>query len=427
MRKLTAVFLILLLLAGCTSAGPVNSGPASPPVSPDGTSTPAPTPPPTPEPTPTPPPEPITATLTIAGDAMCHAPYNHYNEATGEYDFTPVFRYAKPWVEAADLAVVNLETTLSGPGSDPANPDYTGYPMFNTPDTFAYALKDAGFDLFSTTNNHSLDRYFRGLCRTLDVLDEAGIPHVGTYRTQEERDRNNGIVVMDCGGISIAFLAYTYGTNGIPVPDDSPWAVNIFNIDYLTYLSEFDTELVAADMAAARALGCDLIAVIMHWGNEYHLEQNAYQERHARTLIDLGADLVLGGHPHVLEPYEFVTTEAGNTGFVCYSLGNFVSGQVYEYTDTTVLLNLELKKDLVTGETTVEGVSYVPFLMLYNKYHEGGIVLLDVYSAMAEYESGENDLITGDVYARLVKALSDCHMVLGEEGDIQAPGRAPET
>ena len=424
MRKLTAFLLIFVLLAGCTPAGPTGDDLSSPSVSPVETSTPDPTPTPTLEPTPTPPPEPITATLTIAGDAMCHAPYNHYVEATGEYDFTPVFRYAKPWVEAADLAVVNLETTLSGPGADPANPDYTGYPMFNTPDSYAYALKDAGFDLFCTTNNHSLDRYFRGLSRTLDVLDEAGIPHVGTYRTEEERNKNNGIVVMDCGGISIAFLAYTYGTNGIPVPSDSPWAINIFNIDYLTYLSEFDTELVAADMAAARALGCDLIAVIMHWGNEYHLEQNGFQERHARTLIDLGADLVLGGHPHVLEPYEFVTTEAGNSGFVCYSLGNFVSGQTYEYTDTTVLLNLNLKKDLVTGETTVEGVSYVPFLMLYNKYHEGGIVLLDVYSAMAEYESGENDLITSDVYARLEKALSVCHTVLGAEGDSQA--QAPE-
>ena len=420
MRKITALLLVFVLLAGCTSAGPVGSSPSSPSISPTESSTLAPTPSPTPEPTPTPPPEPITATLTIAGDAMCHVPNNHYVSETGEYDFTPVFRYAKPWVEAADLAVVNLETTLSGP-------EYSGYPRFNTPDSYAYALKDAGFDMFCTTNNHCMDKGFSGLTRTLDVLDEAGIPHVGTYRTQEERDRNNGIVVMDCGGISIAFLAYTYSTNGLPVSEERDWSVNRFNSDYLTSLSTFDEELVGADMAAARDLGCDLIAVIMHWGWEYHLEPNAYQRRLTDTLIDMGADLVLGGHPHVLEPYEFVTTEAGNSGFVCYSLGNFVSGQVYEYTDTTVLLNLELKKDLVTGETTVEGVTYIPFLMLYNKHAEGGIVLLDVYSAMAEYESGENDLITGTVYNRLEKALSDCHMVLGEEGDIQAPSQTPET
>ena len=424
MRKLTALLLIFVLLTGCSSAGPVESGLPSPSGSPVETSTPAPTPTPTPEPTPeptpTPPPEPITATLTIAGDAMCHEPVTGYVAATGEYDFTPEFRYAKPWVEAADLAIVNLETTLAGP-------EYSGYPRFNTPDAFAYALKDAGFDLFCTTNNHCMDKGFSGLTRTLDVLDEAGIPHVGTYRTEEERAENSGIVVMDCGGISIAFLAYTYSTNGLPVSDERPWSVNRFNTDYMTSMSTFDAELVEADMAAARELGCDLIAVIMHWGYEYWLKPNEYQQRLTDTLIDLGADLILGGHPHVLEPYKFVTTEAGNSGFVCYSLGNFVSGQKYEYTDTTVLLNLDLKKDLVTGETTVEGVTYIPFLMLYDKKHEGGVVLLDIYSAMAEYENGENDLITSAVYSRLEKALSDCHMVLGEEGDIQAPAGEPES
>lgn len=367
---------------------------------------------------PTPEPEPIVATLTVAGDAMCHMPQvnDAYVEETGEYDFTPMIRYAKPWVEQADLAIANLETTFAG------GPDYSGYPAFNTPDALASALLDAGFDLVSTTNNHSLDKGYSGLERTLDVLDEVGLAHVGTYRSQEERDENSGIVVADCGGISIAVLAYSYGTNGIPVPSGKEYCINLFNTDYATTMYTLDTELLEADMAAARELGCDLIAVVMHWGVEYQLQPNSYQESVAETLIDLGADLVLGGHPHVLEPYEFVTTEAGNTGFVCYSLGNFISSQVYEYTDTTVLLNLTLEKDPTTGETTVTDVGYVPFYMLNKGQKINGerMVLLDVYAAMAEYESGDTSTVTSTVYADLQTALENCHTILGEEGDIQA-------
>ncbi|MGM9606767.1 MAG: CapA family protein [Oscillospiraceae bacterium] len=417
MRKLLALLFALLLLSGCTSSEPsADAVPPSQEVTPSVSA--APTPTPTPNPTPTPPPEPITATLTVAGDIMSHMPQTNdaYVAETGTYDYSPMLRYARPWVEAADLAVGNLETTFSG------GPNYSGYPAFNTPDELGVALKDMGFDLLSTTNNHSLDRGFSGLERTLNTLDSIGLSHVGTYRNQEERDSNHGIVVADCGGISIAFLAYSYGTNGIPVPSGKEWCINLFNTDYATTMSTPDTALLESDMAAARALGCDLIAVVMHWGIEYRLTPNTYQQQMAETMIDLGADLVLGGHPHVLEPYEFVTTEAGNTGFVCYSLGNFISSQTYEYTDTTVLLNLELKKDLVTGETTVESVSYVPFYMLNKGQKINGerMVLLDVYAAMEEYESGDKTTVTDAVYQKLQKALNDCHTILGAEGDLQA-------
>lgn len=411
MRKLLSLALALILLTGCA---PVSQADAP---APEATASAPAEPTPTPTPTPTPEPEPIFAALTVAGDVMSHMPQTNdaYVEETGEYDYTPMLRYAKPWVEAADLAVANLETTFSG------GPNYSGYPAFNTPDALGYALKDAGFDLLSTTNNHTLDRRFSGVERTLDVLDEIGLAHVGTYRTQEEREENSGIVVMDCGGISIAFLAYTYGTNGIPAPEGKEWCINLYNTDYTTNMVTLDTELIEADMAAARALGCDLIAVIMHWGIEYRLTPNSYQQELADTLIDLGADLVLGGHPHVLEPYEFKTTEAGNIGFVCYSLGNFISSQTYEYTDTTVLLNLDLKKDLVTGRTTVTGASYVPFYMLNKGQKINGerMVLLDVYAAMAEYESGDTTTVTDAVYKKLQKALEDCHTILGAEGDLQ--------
>lgn len=211
MRKLLPFLLVLLLLTGCPSTDGTLEA-VSP--SPEASAAPEPTPTPTPAPTPTPPPEPVTATLTVAGDVMSHMPQTNdaYVAETGEYDYSPMLRYAKPWVEQADLAVANLETTFSG------GPNYSGYPAFNTPDALGYALKDMGFDLLSTTNNHSLDKGYSGLSRTLDVLDEIGLPHVGTYRTQEERDENNGIVVADCGGISIAFLPTRTAPTAFPPP-----------------------------------------------------------------------------------------------------------------------------------------------------------------------------------------------------------------
>ena len=409
MRKLLALALVLTLLCGCSA----HKGP-------DISATPEPTPTATPEPTPTPPPEPITATLTVAGDIMLHHPQQSqtsYDATTGTYDYTGMIRATKPWLEKADYAIGNFETTFAG------GPNYSGYPAFNSPDELGYALKDAGFDLMCTTNNHSLDRGFSGLVRTLDTMDKIGLAHVGTYRTQEERDANNGIVVADCGGISIAFLAYTYGTNGIPVPSGKNFSVNLFNIDYTTSLCTPDTARLEADMAVARELGCDLIAVMMHWGVEYQTKQNAYQEQMAETMIDLGADLVLGGHAHVPQPYEFVTTEAGNTGFVCYSLGNFVSNQSWDETDTTVLLNLELKKDLVTGETTVEDVNYVPFMMINvpkMNWSNPYIGLVDIYAGMKAFKDGNYSVVYNqNIYNELQTALNDCHRILGTEGDFQ--------
>ena len=370
---------------------------------------PTPTPVPTPSPTPTPPPTPIVATLAVAGDIMSHMPQTDdaYVAETGEYDYRPMIRYAKDQLSAADYAVGNLETTLSG------GPNYSGYPAFNTPDALAYALKDAGFDLLSTANNHSVDRRFDGLSRTLDVLDEAGLAHVGSYRTQEERDEHSGVYLADVGGIKVAFLAYTYGTNGIPVKEDKDFSLNRFNVDYTTYMSTPDTELMSADIAAAKAMDPDLIAVIMHWGVEYQLKQNSYQDQVNAWLKEQGVDLVLGGHPHVLQPYVWE-----NGDFTCFSIGNFISGQKYEYTDTTVVYELELTRDPFTGETEVTDVSYTPYLMLNRGSGAAErFLLLDCYRALEDYENGNPENLSKAVVDKLHKAIADCHMVLGESAD----------
>lgn len=348
------------------------------------------------------PPEPTVAVLAVCGDAMSHMPVTNDAWNGERYDYARIMAAAGPYVEAADYAVVNLETTLSG------GPPYSGYPAFNSPDDLAYDLKVLGFDLCLTANNHSLDRGFSGLSRTLDVLDGAGLAHVGTSRTQEERNRS--IVTADVGGVSVAFLGYTYGTNGIPIPQKHPYAINVFNTDYLTTLSKPDWDRLAADLEAARAMETDLIAVMVHWGLEYKLEQNRYQEELADFLFENGADMVLGGHSHVPQPMELRTLPDGRQGFVCYSLGNFISSQTKPNTDTTAVLTLTLTRDNETGEAQVTDYAYIPMYMLHRA--EGAsprFELVDIHAALDSGETGEA------LRQKLSKALETCRSVFGEE------------
>ncbi len=410
MQRILSLLLGLALLAGCGRELPASGGVQDPPAAapeevlaePEETPVEVPEEPSEPES-----PAPTTATLAVCGDAMSHMPVTNDAWDGEKYDYVRVMSGAKSRVEAADYAVVNLETTFAG------GPKYSGYPAFNSPDGMAQGLKDLGFDLCLTANNHSLDKGWSGLSRTLDVLDETGLAHVGTSRSQEERDAN--LVVADVGGISVAFLGYTYGTNGIPVPKDHPYCINVFNTDYLSGLRELDRDRLAADLEQAEAADADLIAVMIHWGVEYQTKQNAYQEEIADFLFANGADIILGGHSHVPQPMELRTLEDGRQGFVCYSLGNFISSQNDEYTDTTAVLTLELTRDNETGEAQVTGYSYAPMYMLDR---EAGakprFQLLDVYAALASGEAGES------LTRRLEKAVADCHKIFGAAGDPEA-------
>ena len=420
MRRFLALALSLVLLAGCAPARPADNS-ADVPQPPAQSQQ---TPDPEPEQEPEPEPEPVVSHLMVAGDIMSHMPLTNdcYVKETDSYDYTHVIQEAAEQLALADFALGNLETTLAG------GPEYSGYPRFNSPDELASNIKDAGFDLLCTTNNHCLDKGIKGLNRTLDVLDEIEIPHVGTYRSQEERDENNGIYVADVGGISVAFLAYTYGLNGHRLPDDKPYAANVFNIDYYTSLSNPDYDMLAQDMAAARALDTDLIAVITHWGIEYRTQQNGHQEKLTQFLIEQGADLVLGGHPHVLQPYDTVTVtgEDGQErqGFVIYSLGNFISNQNFEdhrkdlATKTTAILDLELTKD-PEGNTTLTDVRYTPYYMVHRNNKPVGERrhLVNVNQAIADYDAGNGGIVDGRIYKQLQEALALGHGVLGPEGD----------
>lgn len=405
MKKRLLALALLLLLAGCGSAPSTQADASEPPEASE----------PVVQPN-------IVSTLAVCGDAMSHMPQTRdaYDSQAGAYDYKPMIRFAKPWIEQADYAVVNLETTFAG------GPDYSGFPAFNTPDALGDALKDAGFDLVSTANNHCLDRGYDGMVRTLDVLDKLGLAHVGTYRSAEERAAQNGVYVADMGGIKVAFLSYTYGTNGIPVSKSHPDTVNILHTDYMSDTQVLDTERIADDLAAAEALSPDLIAVIVHWGVEYQTTQNEHQEEIADFLFDHGADVILGSHPHVLQPMETrtLTDRDGttHTGFVCWSLGNFISSQNDEYTDTTVVLNLELTKNPNTGVTDVTKVGYVPLYMLDREQEVDGerFTLLDAHRGIEEYASGDSSYIPASTEKKLQKCVSDCHKILGAEYDQAA-------
>ena len=395
-KPLSGLALILAVtLAGCAAGAASTAGlPTPAPATPSPTAT--------PEPTPTPP---TVATLAVCGDVMSHMPVTRdaWDESQGIYDYTPIFEQARPYVEGADYAVANLETTLSTEGP------YSGYPAFRSPAALAGDLKELGFDLMLTANNHCLDRGYSGLTATLDALDGAGLAHVGTYASQE--DAASPVHLADVGGIQVAFLGYTYGTNGIPLPDGKEYAVSLFNTDYMTSLSTLDTGKLEADLAAARALEPDLIAVMIHWGVEYQTKQNSYQEEIADLLISHGANLVLGGHSHVPQPMEERTVTgwdgAERTGFVCYSLGNFISSQVGPLTDTTSALTLELTKDHGTGETTVTGWTYAPMLMVRRDGTERVFTLTDA----SVLPTGADQALVD----RLEEAAETCREIFGPE------------
>ncbi|MBR1543715.1 MAG: CapA family protein [Muribaculaceae bacterium] len=246
--------------------------------------------------------------MTFVGDAMQHGPQiKAARQADGTYDYIPCFKYVEDDIKGADYAVVNLECPLGGT-------PYSGYPAFSAPDEYAAELKRVGFDLFTTANNHCLDRRDSGLKRTLDVLDRLGVAHAGTYRNKAERERALPLVV-GVKGVKIGFLSYTYGTNGIPVQGDA--VVDII-----------DKKQIKADIAAARKAGAQMMCVCMHWGIEYVLKPVQEQKNLADFLVGEGVDLIIGSHPHVVEPWEIrYSPEHGKRVLVVYSLGNFISNQ----------------------------------------------------------------------------------------------------
>jgi poly-gamma-glutamate capsule biosynthesis protein CapA/YwtB (metallophosphatase superfamily) len=297
-----------------------------------------------------------TLRLAFAGDIMGHTPQIKSAEvAPGRYDYDPCFQYVRPYLEAADLAIGNLELTLPGKGP------YTGYPMFRSPDALADALKTAGFDVLMTANNHSNDARGPGVTKTIETLKAKGFIQSGTFKSQRERDTFYPLMVYK-NNFKIAFLNYTYGTNGVPT--EAPTIVNML-----------DTVQMAKDFAEARARKPHCIIAFVHWGLEYQLTENAEQRRLARFMIREGADLIVGMHPHVVQPIktERVTMPDGAVKevVVAYSLGNFISNQQQLNTDIGLIFEVDLLHHKGIPQTEVGAYGYRPIWRYIHKKANG--------------------------------------------------------
>jgi len=358
--------------------------------------------------------------LAFCGDLVAHSGINdEARKSDGTYDYTPIFSGAQSFVSAADYAVCTMETTF------PDTTEYSGYPMFKSPAALATSLKSFGFDMINTASNHCMDSLQAGLVRTLDVLDQNGLDHVGTYRSAEERDVSDGILIKNINGVSVAFLSFTYGTNAMPVTGFE-YVANIFMKDYLTTVADIDYDLLDTDMAAARALNTDMIIVMMHWGNEYYTEPVDYQTELADYIFKAGADIIVGGHCHVPEPMELrrVVDNEGyeKTCLIAYCLGNFISCQDDKYTDLTSVLNIDIQKNLDTGETYIKNVSYAPMYMVdlndANLTSDWRYKLLNLQSTIASYQSGDNlGIISDTLYKSMCTGLEDLHSIMGADFD----------
>lgn len=264
--------------------------------------------------------------LFFVGDIMQHEPQiNGARESKGqEYNYMPCFQYIAPYWQKADFVIGNLETTLS-------NKNYSGYPQFCAPWHLARDLKCSGMDILTTNNNHSCDKGANGIRNTLYYLDSLNIRHTGTFIDSASWKAQHPLYFRK-GQFKIALLSYTYGTNGIPVTHGQ-------------VVSMIDTFHIAREIEKARLDTATNIIVCMHWGIEYQTQPNTEQKRLATFLHKCGADIVIGSHPHVVQPLEYHIEEKDTTGITVYSLGNFVSNQSKRYTNGGIGVSLELIRE----------------------------------------------------------------------------------
>lgn len=302
------------------------------------------------------------ASLTACGDVMAHMPQlkAQYNASTKEYYFDNNYKYVKKYIEKSDLAIANLETTLC---KDDVYA-YSSYPTFNTPDAIADALKNTGFDLLSTINNHSFDMSSLGVERTLATLKEKGFDTVGT----RENKSDDEYIIENVNNIKLGITSYSYGEikngtkylNGIKVSSDKNDLMNVFNATDSdeAFNTIYSTVKKYKD-------DTDMQIVILHWGDEYSRTPSTFQTELAQKLCDAGVDIIIGSHPHVVQPVEMIKSSDGNhETLVIYSLGNYISNQRRQYlsmyTEDGLMVNIDIEKKSDEKEATVKKVTCIP-------------------------------------------------------------------
>ncbi len=289
--------------------------------------------------------EPVYLNITAVGDIMTHGPQlkAQYDWENSAYDFSDNYEMIMPLIDAADLAFCNIETVFAG-----EEQKYSSYPRFNTPDSLVKALKDAGFDVAVTSNNHCLDRGAEGVIRTINVVRDNGLQAAGTQLKNEQN-----FLIYPVKGIKVGIAAYTYETpeyknsktiNGLVVPEEIEDCINTFNYDNL----DENLKKMKYTIEEMRAQGAQIIIFYLHWGQEYNRTPDEYQKKIAGYLAENDVDILFGSHPHVIQPVEIIEDKEGEKTVVFYSLGNFISNQRYE------LMGFRYSEDGMIGEVIWE-------------------------------------------------------------------------
>jgi poly-gamma-glutamate capsule biosynthesis protein CapA/YwtB (metallophosphatase superfamily) len=326
------------------------------------------------------------------GDIMGHDEqiWSAENRKTHTYNYDDVFKYIKPVISDADVAIANFEVTLAGP-------PYSGYPQFSSPAALAAACKNAGIDYLVTANNHAADRGAKGITGTINRLDSLGIPHTGTFLNSSCRDSLSPLLINK-NGASIALLNYTFSTNGIKVPD--PVIVNML-----------DKELITRDVNKAKAKKADFIILFLHWGTEYDTIPAKSQTDMAEYFQSIGVDMVIGSHPHVLQ--KMISTNymvLGKEDVVVYSLGNFVSNQRKPKTDGGSMVRVELTKKGNKYAIANAGYYLVWVYTPIVNYRKRFFIL-----PCSEFETKPDFFDKPEAFAQMKKFMSDSRKLLNEQ------------
>lgn len=341
-----------------------------------------------------------TATVCATGDILMHMPCITAGKTSGGYDFNPFFTYVSTYIQKADYAVANLETTLCGTNN---GYNYSGYPNFNCPDEIVSALKQTGFDMMLTANNHCYDTGTKGYHRTQQVLSEAEMAYTGTIPNSETPN----YLVADVNGIKLGMICYTYETNsdpnvvapnGIVMRDADETLINSFNVNELdTFYQRIETQIQEMEDAGAEAL-----VLYIHWGEEYQLTENKTQNTIAQKMCDLGIDVIVGGHPHVIQPMELLTstTDESHHTLCLYSTGNALSNQRRSsmrldtgHTEDGILFSFTFRK-YSDGTVRVEAAEVLPLWV--NKYTSGNQTFYTVYPLDKQIEDWKSAMSLSD-------------------------------
>lgn len=297
----------------------------------------------------------------VSGDAMMHMPqYNAaMNHESGQVEFDSCYTFIRPILKEADVRIINFETTLAGP-------KYTGYPRFSAPNAYADAIVRGGFNFFAFANNHSCDRQAKGMEGNLDFADSAKIWNTGIFRNAKEREELYPLI-LNINGWKIAVINCTYATNKIPAP--KPYIVNYI-----------DTAEISKDISKAKAQNVDAILAVIHWGAEYQHKPNSTQKATANFLLREGVDVIIGSHPHIVQPVEFIDAPGSfKDRLVIWSLGNFISNQKDPYTDAGLMVGFTLKKSRY-GRPEIADVQFVPFYRYKCKKKPGYFLMPSIFT-----------------------------------------------